>query len=107
MIPADLLLTVAHSFRVPGLGIVALPAEAAPRLLPLDLHTPLAVTVVFPDDHLESVTATVEEVEHLGITRRGLLLEFETPTSLPPGTRVVSTEAMLVSNNSMGKSYLF
>ncbi|QNE41406.1 hypothetical protein F1C16_18495 [Hymenobacter sp. NBH84] len=103
----DLLLTVAHSFRVPGLGMVALPAEAAPRLLPLDLHTPLAVTVIFPDNHSESVTATVEEIEHVGTTRRGLLLEFTTPTSLPPGTRVVSTEAMLVSNNSMGNPYLF
>ncbi|MBC6610442.1 hypothetical protein H8B15_05890 [Hymenobacter sp. BT507] len=103
----DLLLTVAHSFRVPGLGVVALPAEAAPRLLPLDLHTPLSVTVIFPDNHSESVTATVEEVEHEGTTQRGLLLEFTTPISLPPGTRVVSTEAMLVSNNSMGKPYLF
>jgi len=88
--PADLLLTVAHSVRVPGLGVLALPAEAAPRLLPFDLHTPLAVTVVFPDSHTESVTATVEEIEHLGTTQRGLLLEFETPTSLPPGTCVVS-----------------
>ncbi|UOR04604.1 hypothetical protein MUN82_16850 [Hymenobacter aerilatus] len=104
---ADLLLTVAHSFRVPGLGVVALPAEAAPRLLPLDLHTPLAVTVVFPDGRMETVTATVEEIEHLGTARRGLLLEFTIPTLLPSGTHVVSTEAMLVSNNSMGKPYLF
>lgn len=105
--PTDLLLTVAHSFRVPGLGVMALPAEPAPRLLPLALHSPLAATVVFGDGRTESVAATVEEIEHLGTTRRGLLLEFATPTSLPPGTRIVSAEAMLVSNNSMGNPHLF
>ena len=89
--PPTLLLTVTDSLRVPGLGVLAWGQADAP-LLPFALHAALSVVVAFADGRRAAVTATVEEVGHADTTRRGLLLEFLTPTSLPPGTRLLAAE---------------
>lgn len=100
-----LLLTVAESWRVPGLGIIACGTTDA-ALRGYALHAALPVEVVFADGQRQALGATVEEIEHASHTRRGLLLAFEDPTPLPPGTRLVSTESILLSDNSMPYSGL-
>ena len=87
-----LLLTVTDSVRVPGLGVLAR-GQADAVLLPFALHAALPVVVAFADGRRAAVAATVEEVAHAGVTRRGLLLEFPAPVALPPGTRILAAPA--------------
>ena len=102
---SSLLLTVVDSWRVPGLGTIVR-GTAAGELRSFDLHTALPVLVEFADGRQQAVAATVEEMEHDGSTWRGLLLEFLNPTPLPPGTRILSTESIPLSDNSRAYSEL-
>ena len=87
-----LLLTVTDNLRVPGLGVLAW-GQTDEVLLPFALHAALPVVVAFADGRRVAVAATVEEVAHADVTRRGLLLEFLTPVALLPGTRILAAEA--------------
>lgn len=82
-------LVVAASFRVPGLGVLAVPAAgpAAASLAAYALHTALAVSLV--DESQLALTGTVEELTHDGQPpRRALLLDFDPGGPLPVGARL-------------------
>lgn len=81
-------LALETSFRVPGLGVLAVPAEAA-ALLAYALHTALAITLVAEGQPPLALTGTVEEMAHDGQPpRRTLLLDFDPGGPLPSGTRL-------------------
>ena len=61
-----LLLRVATTWALPGLGLLALPEGATPLLSAHPLHTALAVTAVLPDGTHHLGTATIEEVTRPG-----------------------------------------
>jgi hypothetical protein len=90
--PASLLLLrVATTWAVPGLGLLALPAGPTPNLRSYDLHTALAVVAIAPDGTRYEAAATVEEVtsdDAAGTTVRGLLLDFGSPVTLLPASEV-------------------
>ena len=88
---ALLLLRVAAAWPLPGLGLLALPEGPTPHLAAYELHTALAVEVALPDGTRQAATATVEEVtrpETPDAVARGLLLEFEKPMVVVPGTEI-------------------
>ena len=78
---------VEASFRLPGLGLLVLPAAPEPSwLTAYSLHT--ALTIVLPPSiqHPPSVIGTIEEISHDSQSqRRALLLDFAPDTSLPSG----------------------
>ena len=78
------------SFRVPGLGVLAVPAgPAAAALAPYALHTALAVTLLVAGQPPVALTATVEELTHDDQPpHRALLLDFDPGGPLPSGTRL-------------------
>ncbi|QDA61750.1 hypothetical protein [Hymenobacter jejuensis] len=93
----QLLLTVASSFRLTGLGLLVTPQEDNTQSLSkFDLHTKLEVNLVFPDGHQEAATASIEEMsrqtgaddapayydEHV------LLLESDLIREVPIGTEI-------------------
>ncbi len=84
-----LLLRVAATWALPGLGLLALPAgsDDAP-LRAHALHTALAVEARLPGGTATTGTATVEEIEREGHTSYGLLLDLAAPADLPPGTEI-------------------
>lgn len=89
----DLLATLAleSSFRVPGLGVLAVPAAspATDQLLAYALHTALAVTLLAEGQPPLALTGTVEELTQDGQPpRRALLLDFDPGGPLPGGTRL-------------------
>ncbi len=84
-------LVVAASFRVPGLGVLAVPAAgpAAASLAAYALHTALAVSLVDESQPPLALTGTVEELTHDGQPpRRALLLDFDPGGPLPVGARL-------------------
>lgn len=84
-------LTLESSFRVPGLGVLAVPTAgpAADHLLAYALHTALAVTLLVEGQPPLALTGTVEELAHDGQPpRRALLLDFDPGGPLPNGTRL-------------------
>ena len=86
-----LLLRVATTWFLPGLGLLALPVGRTPYLATCSLHTALAVEALLPDGTHHTGTATVEEVtrpDATNATERGLLLDFGTATALPPNTEI-------------------
>ncbi|GAB3854034.1 hypothetical protein GCM10028822_23500 [Hymenobacter terrigena] len=91
MTSSGLLLRVATTWPLPGLGLLALPDGLTPLLLPYALHTALAITALLPDGTHQSGTATVEEVSRPDDAAgpvRGLLLDMSTTSPLPPGTEI-------------------
>jgi len=90
-------LALETSFRVPGLGVLAVPAAgpAATALAAYALHTALAVTLLAIGQPAVALTGTVEELTHDGQPpRRALLLDFDPGGPLPSGT-CVQVEAVL------------
>ena len=89
--PDSLLLRVATTWQVPGLGLLALPAGPTPHLAAYALHTALVVEAALPGGARHSAAATVEEVSRPdapSVLIRGLLLDFGTALVLPPGTEI-------------------
>ena len=82
-----LLLRVAATWPLPGLGLLALPDAATPHLLAHPLHTALAVEIELASGRLAGV-GTVEEITRTDTVERGLLLDFGSVAvpALPPGT---------------------
>lgn len=79
-------LVVESSFRVPGLGVLAVPAAPAAGLAAYALHTALALTLRVAGQLPQFLTGTVEEIAHDGQPpRRALLLDFDPGGPLPIG----------------------
>jgi hypothetical protein len=79
------------SFRLPGLGVLAVPtAGPVPDMLAASpLHTALAVTLLAEGQPPQPLTGTVEELTRDGQPpRRALLLDFDPGEPLPGGTRL-------------------
>ena len=88
---SGLLLRVAATWSLPGLGLLALPDGPTPLLLPYALHTALAVAAILPDGTEQPGIATVEEVSRPETGPgpvRALLLDMSTASLLPPGTEI-------------------
>jgi len=89
-------MTVANSFRLTGLGLLAVPHDDQPVLRQFALHTKLLVTLAFPGGQQETTPASVEEMSRqveaeTGLTYRDiyvLLLESELVDELPAGTEI-------------------
>lgn len=81
---------VETSFRVPGLGVLALPSAPVPAwLVAYPLHTALAISLLTDALPPTMLTGTVEEVAHDGQPpRRALLLDFDPGGPLAVGTRL-------------------
>ncbi len=79
---------VGHSFRVPGLGLLVLPAAPAPGWLAAPaLHTTLALRLHRPGQPPLPLPATLEELSHEGQPpARALLLDADPGGPLPPST---------------------
>ena len=79
---------VETSFRVPGLGVMALPIAPPPAwLATYALHTVLVITVCITGQPPQATTGTVEELLHASESpRRGLLLDFNLTGQLHIGT---------------------
>jgi hypothetical protein len=88
---------VETSFRVPGLGVLALPSAPAPAwLAAYPLHTALAISLLADTLPPTTLTGTVEEVAHDGhIPRRALLLDFDPGGPLAVGTRLQASSEVL------------
>ncbi|MCC3151751.1 hypothetical protein Q3A66_01000 [Hymenobacter sp. BT770] len=87
--PDLLLLRVAATWSLPGLGLLALADAATPHLAAHPLHTALAVEAVLPAGGRLAGTGTVEEITRGETTERGLLLDLGPEgTTLPPGTEI-------------------
>ena len=78
-----LLLRVAATWPLPGLGLLALSAGPTPHLMAYGLHAAMAVEAVLPDGTRNAATATVEEITRGAVPERGLLLDFGTGLGLP------------------------
>lgn len=84
-------LVLETSFRVPGLGVLAVPAAgpADAGLAAYALHTGLALTLLAAGQPPVALTGTIEELTHDGQPpRRALLLDFDPGGPLPSGTRL-------------------
>ena len=91
-----LLVCVAATWSLPGLGLLALPQEPAAPLAAYALHTALLVEAVLPNGTRHAAQATVEEItrpEESTASTRGLLLDFAGPLALPPGTTIWLAQA--------------
>jgi hypothetical protein len=95
----QLLLIVTESYRLTGLGLLAIARQPEPPLRKFALHTKLQVQLVFPDGYQQLVPASVEEMsratkladseaEPTNTTDAVLLLESELVADLPPGTEI-------------------
>lgn len=83
-----LLLRVAASWPLPGLGLLALPGGPTPHLMAYALHAAVAVEATLPDGTRHVATATVEEISRGAAPERGLLLNFGTPVAVPVGSEI-------------------
>ncbi len=85
------------SVRLPGLGLLVLPAAPAPGwLATYELHTALAISLPVIALSPQSVIGTIEEITRNGqLTERALLLDFDPDNSLAVGTRLQVSEASL------------
>lgn len=87
-------LVVETSLRVPGLGVLAVPAAgpAAASLAAHALHTALAFTLLAEGQPPLPLIGTIEELTRDGqLPRRALLLDFDPGGPLPGGTRLQLT----------------
>jgi hypothetical protein len=89
----EILLRVARSIHVPGLGLLVLPAQPSAVLRQLPLHSALEVFIGEDAPAVAQVplSATVEDVQFAHEQTEqapvvGLLLESSTATALMPGT---------------------
>lgn len=81
-------LVLETSFRVPGLGVLAVPSAgpAAAALAAYALHTALALRLLAEGQPPVALTGTIEELIHDGQPpRRALLLDFDPGGPLPSG----------------------
>lgn len=81
---------VGTNLRLPGLGLLLLPAAPEPSwLITYDLHTTLLVTL--PDEQpITVVTGTIEEIEHSNqAPQRGLLLDFDPVIPIRSGSKLI------------------
>ncbi|NVO30780.1 hypothetical protein [Hymenobacter lapidiphilus] len=86
---AIFLLRVAECRVLTGLGVLLLPAAPSETLASMQLHTSLAVRMVFPDKQEFSATASVEEVARTDEPAvRALLLTQQGAAAVPAGTEV-------------------
>ncbi|QKG58277.1 hypothetical protein GKZ68_17590 [Hymenobacter sp. BRD128] len=85
MLPSAAAFVVSRSLRLPGLGLLVLPALPAPTwLASAGLHTALALQLHRPGQPPLSLTATIEELTPAdGPPTRALLLEADLGDSLP------------------------
>jgi hypothetical protein len=91
-----LLLIVAESYRLTGLGVLAIGAPSEPALQHFALHTKLEVRLQFPDGggqqmvvaSVEEMTRAAESAGSAATTAPVLLLESELIADLPPGTEI-------------------
>ena len=81
---------VESSFRVPGLGVLVLPAAPRPAWLQAyALHTALPLHLLSQGQPPQLLTGTVEELAHEGEPlRRALLLDFDPGGALLAGTQL-------------------
>jgi len=91
-------LVLETSFRVPGLGVLAVPTgPTAAGLAAYALHTALAVTLLVEGQPPVALTGTIEELTRDGQPpRRALLLDFD-PGGPLPGSARLQLEAILPS----------
>jgi hypothetical protein len=87
-----LLLQVAATWPLPGLGLLVLPAGPTPALAGYALHTALTVRLDLSDEPVIA-TATVEEVSHTAGPGPALLLHDVAQMALPGGTAIWLVEA--------------
>lgn len=86
-----LLLRVAATWPLPGLGLLALPDAPTPYLMAQNLHNILTVKILYIDNTSRNAFATVEEVSRPDDSTpptRCLLLDLETTRELPAGTSI-------------------
>lgn len=84
-----LLMHVAESVPLTGLGVLLLPSIPLPALADHALHTGLALTLRFPNGQEEPAIASVEEVSRPeALDTRALLLTQDGAGPVPPGTEV-------------------
>lgn len=85
---------VEYSVRLPGLGLLVVPAAPIPNwLATYSLHTALAV--MLPESP-HTVIGTVEELSQNGhLEQRALLLDFDPNLPLAPGTYLQVSEDSL------------
>jgi hypothetical protein len=85
MPPSASSFVVSHSFRLPGLGLLVVPALPAPAWLASpDLHTALALQLHRPDYPPLRLTATIEELNPAeGPPSPALLLDADPGVLLP------------------------
>jgi hypothetical protein len=81
---------IAANYRVPGLGVLVLPADPAPGwLADHALHTALSVTLLIDGQPPSLLNGTVEELSRNDqIPQRAFLLDFAPDDDLPLGTRL-------------------
>lgn len=86
-------LVVQDILRLPGLGLLILPASPEPHwLLQAALHTSFTITIL-PNEP-SSILGTVEEIAYTDQPpRRGLLLDFSPADTLPVGSRLEVRQA--------------
>jgi hypothetical protein len=84
-LPEAATLVVGSSFRVPGLGLLVLPALPGPVWLATPaLHTAVQVRLHSPGQPARLLPATIEELAHDGQPpTRALLLDADPGTPLP------------------------
>lgn len=84
MAASDSPFVIGSSLRVPGLGVLALPAAPPPDWLAAELHTALTLRLHRPAQPTLALCATIEEVSHAPQPpTRALLLDAD-PGELPP-----------------------
>jgi hypothetical protein len=83
-----LLLRVAATWPLPGLGLLALPAGPTPHLVAYALHAAVAVEAVLPDGTRHPATATVEEITRGAEPERALLLDFGKNIAVPEHSEI-------------------
>ena len=88
---------VKGSVRLPGLGLLVLPAAPIPDwLASYDLHTAVAVIIPILTTSSKPISGTIEEVARDGqLMQRALLLDFDPDTTLATGILLQVSEASL------------
>ncbi|RZJ93346.1 MAG: hypothetical protein EOO60_04790 [Hymenobacter sp.] len=81
---------IATSFRLPGLGLLVVPAPPSPTwLADYALHTALSIALFIEGQQPVYSIGTVEELTHANQPiQRALLLDFAPDNLLPVGTRL-------------------
>ena len=97
---STLLLRVAATWPLPGLGLLALPNGPTPHLTAYALHTTVAVEAILDDGTRHAATATVEEITRGAAPERGLLLDFRSPLALPVGSEIWLAQSPPAETNS-------